>query len=323
METTAVLFTNARHVRRHITRALASAGFIVKSVVNRDELGAALTQGPDMCIIDADEARDDVSWSMDEMFARYPDIICLLISHDHENQYILQLVSKKNLNNIIAKHGGLTASSELIDENELIVTCNKLIRRDIFGLEKYLATWGIKIFERKVTSTDDKRDALTQLEQFVDSIDCYGVIKNAVLLVADELMMNAMYNAPRTPDGKPKYDVKDRRESLQLEPHEQITLRYACDGRNVALSVTDQFGSLHRDVIIKYLQQCFLGEPAQIEDKQGGAGVGLFMVFNSITQLTFNIHAGVATEVIAMFYVRSGARVFKASGRSLNMFILT
>jgi hypothetical protein len=46
------------------------------------------------------------------------------------------------------------------------------------------------------------------------------------------------------------------------------------------------------------------------------------MVFNSITQLTFNIQAGVSTEVIAMFYARSGARAFKASGRSLNIFVL-
>ena len=46
------------------------------------------------------------------------------------------------------------------------------------------------------------------------------------------------------------------------------------------------------------------------------------MVFSSITQLTFNIQANTATEVIAMFYVRRGARAFRASGRSLNIFLL-
>jgi len=46
------------------------------------------------------------------------------------------------------------------------------------------------------------------------------------------------------------------------------------------------------------------------------------MVFNSITQLCFNIDQGKRTEVIALFYVRGGARAFKLSGRSLNIFVL-
>ena len=59
-----------------------------------------------------------------------------------------------------------------------------------------------------------------------------------------------------------------------------------------------------------------------MEDKDGGAGLGLFMVLNSITQLTFNIEQGKRTEAIASFYIRSGARAFKSSGRSLNLFMV-
>ncbi len=133
--------------------------------------------------------------------------------------------------------------------------------------------------------------------------------------------MNAIFNAPRKPDGSAKY-VDMNREQLSLEPQEHATLRFACDGRYVALSVTDPFGSLDRDVIVKYLQRCFSEGPAEMEEKEAGAGLGLFMVFNSITQLTFNIHIGHATEVVALFYIRSGARAFRASGRSLNIFAL-
>jgi hypothetical protein len=162
---------------------------------------------------------------------------------------------------------------------------------------------------------------ISELEDFLDEIDCYGAIKNAVLLVADELIMNAIFNAPRDESGQPKYTHRHR-DRLELEPHERVFFRFACDGRNVALSVSDQFGSLDREVIVKYLERCFSGGPAEMEEKRAGAGLGLYMVFNSITQLTFNIHSDVSTEVIALFYVRSGARAFKASGRSLNIFVL-
>jgi hypothetical protein len=288
----------------------------------RDEIIHQLSSPWDMCIIDADGQEDDIRWLLGELYDNHKDTISLIVSNDHENAFFRELLSSLNLNNIIAKHGGVSASSEMIDETELMVTCQKLFHHDIFGIEKYLATWAIKIYEHEVTSTEDKRSLISELENYLDLIDCYGAIKNAVLLVADELIMNAIFNAPRDAQGHPKYRDVDRHRPLKLEPHERVKFRYACDGRYIAMSVADQFGSLDRDVILKYLQRCFSGGPAEMEEKKAGAGLGLYMVFNSITQLTFNIQAGVSTEVIAMFYARSGARAFKASGRSLNIFVL-
>jgi len=303
---------------------MASAGFeVFHCQLDRAALSEALNnQKFDMCLVDADDQHDVVRWLLEELYTKFPDTISLLLAHDDANEFILELLRGKNLNNLIAKHGGVAASSELIDENELIVTCQKLFLRDIFGIEKYLTTWGIKRFEHQITSADDKQRAIQDLEKFLTNIDCYGAIVNAVLLVADELLMNAIFNAPRTPDGKSKYVNVDRRERIKLDPSEYVNFCYACDGKNIALAVTDQFGSLNREVIVKYLQRCFSREMAGMEEKKAGAGLGLYMVFNSITQLTFNIQADVATEVVAMFYVRSGARAFKASGRSLNIFFL-
>jgi hypothetical protein len=65
-----------------------------------------------------------------------------------------------------------------------------------------------------------------------------------------------------------------------------------------------------------------MGDVAEVEYKKGGAGLGLYMVVHSITQLVFNIQANNATEVIAAFYVRSGLRAFRSSGLSLNLFLL-
>jgi hypothetical protein len=316
-----LLVTSDRNIRRRVTRALASGGVEVRWCPTREEVLTALPDAPEMCIIDADEQEAEVRWLLQLLFEKHADVIPLLVSHDHDNQLLIDLLSNENLNNVVAKHGGVATNSDLIDEAELIVTCQKLFNRDIFGLEKYLPAWGIKIYERTMTSTDEKREVIGQLEEFLDAIDCYGSIKNSVILVADELIMNAVFNAPRTPEGTPKYADTDRRERIVLEPGEHVKFRYACDGRNVLLSVGDQFGSLSRDVIVRYLKRCFSREGAEVEEKRAGAGLGLYMIFNSITQLTFNIRDGVATEAIASFYVRSRARAFRSAGRSLNIFL--
>lgn len=321
-----LVVTDNRNVKRYVTRSLASAGYVSKHCSwDVDQIEALLSPTCDMCILDSNGKRDVVVWLLRHLNENFKDVICLLVSHDLSNGFIGDLLVKENLNNLIAKHGGgrkKSSADDIIDETELIATCQKLFRREIFGLDKYLATWAIKIYDRPICGTGDKAKAVSELEDYLDLIDCYGAIRSSVLLVADELIMNAIYNAPHNELGLPKYIDRDRRYGLELLPAEEAVFRYACDGKYIAISVTDRFGSLARNVILKYLQRSFGSEPAKMEAKKGGAGLGLHMVFRSITQLTFNIEAGISTEVIALFYARRGGKAFRASGRSLNIFIL-
>lgn len=311
-----------RNVQRHINRSLASVGLGVEHCPPRwSEIEAGLGRSPRMCIIDLDGAPQEILRLLETLNRDHAEIIPLLISQTPQSPILKDQLINFSLNNVIAKHGGFR-TGEIIDENELIVTCQKLMQHDIFGVEKYLPTWNVKIHEHEVGCTDDKLVVIDELDEYLDLIDSHRGIKEAVLLVADELLMNAIFNAPRDAQGRPKYDQRDRCRPLSLEPAERARFKYACDGRYIALSVTDRFGSLDRDVILGYLRSSLEGGQAEIQDRTSGAGLGLHMVFSSITQLTFNIQKGVSTEVIALFYARSGTLAFKTSGRSLNIFYL-
>jgi hypothetical protein len=319
-----LVVTSNRNMKRIVMRSLVSAGFnVVVCRPHPEEIEQGLRAHPDMCIVDAGEQREEIQWLIDLLYSKHKDVIALLASEDHDSNLVRESLTTKNLNNLIAKHGGVSAMSERIDESELVVTCQKLLKHDIFGLEKYLTTWGIQINELEITGTDSKPLILNELEDFLDRLDCYKPVKHSVLLVADELVMNAIFNAPLDADGRPRYATLDRSKDLELEPHEHAVLHYACDGRHIALAVKDPFGSLDREVLVRYLQNYFEGGPAAVEEKEAGAGLGLYMVINSITQLTFNIHSGIATEVIAMFYVHGGSLAFQSSGRSLNLFYIS
>lgn len=316
------LVTGSRNLRRFVQRSLASAGYKPRHVEwDRDSVEQELASGLDMLLIDVDSSEGDINWLLEHMAARHPSTISLLMSRDFHSPVIKGLLDNPGFNNLVAKHGGLT-TSEIIDETELIVTTEKLFRRDIFGIDKYIPPSAIRVYERAIHGTEDKKAALAALAMFLEEIDCFGAVRPSVMLVADELLMNAMFNAPIGPDGSAKYAGRDRRLPLELEEDEVVQFSYACDGKNIALGVRDGFGSLDREIIVRYLKQSFERGPGVMEEKRSGAGLGLFMVFNSITQLTFNIELGVTTEVLAMFFARKGAKGMHSSGRSLHIFLI-
>jgi len=309
-----------RHILRLLARSLTPAGWQLEpSSFAQKGLADKLSSGYTMCIVDADGPADGVYSMLDRLYTAHEDMVCLLLSLDTNSEFVRNLLATKPLNNLVAKHGGIS-TQERIDETELIVTCQKLYARDIFGLEKYITTWGVQIHDHVVRNTADKRNAIRSLQAYLQALDSFTSIDSAVVWVADELLMNAMFDAPRDEHGNAKYINRDRGH-LELEPNEAVTLRYCCDGRYFALSVTDPFGSLDRGVMLKYLNRCLGGDVA-MEERQAGAGLGLYIVFNSITQLAFNIEPGKATEVVALFYIRSGPRAFNQSGKSLNIFIV-
>jgi hypothetical protein len=89
------------------------------------------------------------------------------------------------------------------------------------------------------------------------------------------------------------------------------------------MSVNDSFGALDRKMLLGYIGSSLRNEKGQVSTKSegGGAGLGLHLVVNSITQLVFNVDVGKRTEVIASFFIRNGIRGFRASGQSLNLFM--
>jgi hypothetical protein len=201
------------------------------------------------------------------------------------------------------------------------VTCEKLISGDIFGLERYLSLRELDIREHVLDHAGKRQDVIERFDSFLEAIDCYKGLRAVILTVADELLMNAIFSAPRDAEGRPKYDHRERSDRFPLEPHEAVTFRFGCDGRNVVMSVADRFGSLDRDLLLEYLGSGLRQEKGKVAMKSSSAGLGLHLVINSITQLVFNVEVGKKTEVIASFFVRNGIRGFRASGQSLNLFI--
>jgi hypothetical protein len=209
----------------------------------------------------------------------------------------------------------LFCHDERFDDDEFIATATKALRGEVFGLQKYFP-WGVTTFSMVVKSYQDKMKAIEILLGYASLAGCRGAVRDRIQLVCDELMMNGLYHAPVDKHGKELYAGKTVKELAHVPEVPPIEVRYGCSGRYFGVAVRDGGGSLNRARILEYLERA---RNAQIEDKNGGAGLGLIAVLRSVSKLVFNLDPGNSTEVIALFDMELFAKG-KIGARSLHIF---
>lgn len=196
--------------------------------------------------------------------------------------------------------------------DELVVTAQKLVRRDLFGVEKYLL-WGTELVATRLTRASQRSHIVADVAEQVRRRGQSPRIASTAMLVTDELLSNAVHNAPVDTAGIHYRAELPRDTELVLDDRHQVGLRWGCDGRYLAIEVTDGFGSLPRETILRALVQ------HPIRDG-GGAGMGIALVYRSCDQLVFNLAPGARTQAIALIDVRypHGERV---PASSYNVFV--
>jgi CheY-like chemotaxis protein len=322
---TILVMTSHRQTRRQIARALGSGGLQVHFAEQPDTFrGVHGEVHPDLVILDCDSStppgvEQTIHWICRE--PKHAPVVLLSVGADKAS--LLELVQRHDVANLVAKHGAIRAVYPVLDERELLVTVEKVIRRNIFGLDKYVASWGVVLHRDLITSTADKFPFLSKFEKYITDLDAPVSVIPQIVTVAEELILNAVVHAPVKADGTPKYEELGPQANLALEPNEFVEVVYGCDGQRLMLSVSDNFGKLAKRTLYNYLSRGFEAPRIEAESKPGGAGLGLSLSFRSIHQLVFNIQDQLRTEVIAGWYLRvSTASEFRQVGKSLNLFWL-
>lgn len=183
-----------------------------------------------------------------------------------------------------------------------------------------LSWMGEERLERREVSSNKDRDRL--LDELGDHLTERGVshlAAEAALAVADELIINAVYNAPVDDQGRHLYRHRDRRESVQLSDAESASFFFEATDEHVTVGIRDPFGSLREETVRQYLLRAARGGQAQIEAKEGGAGLGLYVIFRNAHKLFITISPGAYTELVVVFNVKGGRRSFLTRNKSLHM----
>jgi CRP-like cAMP-binding protein len=197
--------------------------------------------------------------------------------------------------NIVSRH----PEDRTFTVKSVATTVSKLISKDLFGLEKYMI-WGVEVQSRPVTRSQDRADLIAEMESHLKKVGVRSTITERAATVAEELLMNAIYDAPQR-EGKHLYNHLPRTEHVELQKGEQGEFRYACDGMLAAISVSDPFGGFPMTTLLGYLERNYMGQADPQAHGKGGAGRGLHQIVENSDLVVFNVQRNLRTEVIALF----------------------
>lgn len=250
-----------------------------------------------------------------------------LTAHGNSAQRLLALTRSKTGEELKALFSDLPLTNFVVvredgtfDTVELMVTVAKILTGDIFGLRQYL---GGDVTERMLAlrSSTEKDDAVAMAETCALEAGCNARVARNVAIVTDELVTNALYNAPVDDEARHIFAAVDRRTPVSMPDDRVVVVRFAWDNRTFGLSTEDAYGSLDWQKVLAYMRKCFAGGDAQIDEKEGGAGIGLYMVFNMVNRFVVNISPGRRSEALGFVTISASYKRVLGEGHSFNLFV--
>lgn len=204
--------------------------------------------------------------------------------------------------------------------HDLRTTIQKLVTNDIFGISKYL-TPNTQIQTSVITSSNDREPNNRAVMDYASSHNLGQHTCRSIFGITEELLMNAIYDAP-VAGGRSRYSELPRSTSIDLEESEFSALKYGFDGSIFAVSVTDPFGAFRRDKLFQYVKKVLLRRDSDhlIDNKKGGAGLGIFKILYSSHGFVCNIKMGSKTEIVALIDTHHTLRDFSKMTRSIHYF---
>ncbi len=205
-------------------------------------------------------------------------------------QEFTKLLNDVRINHIISR--------EEIDRG-VFVTAQKLLSGDIFGIERYLPE-GTPVHYCRLNDFAGRGKAIDTVLDFAKESKIRSRLREGIGQVCEELLMNALYDAPVDEAGVQVFaeiDPHDRVETCSPRP---VSIRYAATETQFAIAVRDRYGRLAKNTIIAYINKCLTSDN-QIDRKAYGAGLGLYIVANAAASYVVNVAYDIATEVICTF----------------------
>lgn len=185
-------------------------------------------------------------------------------------------------------------------DRDLGITSEKLASGDLFGLEKYVAR-GVRVFERAVHGDTSKRRAMDEVGAWAESVGARRPTLHRLASVVDELLMNALREAP---SGRERGAM----------------LRWGSDERALVISVSDDLGRLQQRDVIDHVRRARHDRGRPNPASEGGAGLGLYLVLANVAALVVNVAPGTKTEIVCLFDLSRGVRPSVRGVRSLHVF---
>ncbi len=176
-----------------------------------------------------------------------------------------------------------------------------LLERLVSGPDM-LGTYGVGRVARLAKAS--KREArFERIEEFFATHGLSARSIASIKEVAEELVMNALYDAPYEA-GYFKQPVP-RTTEVALPADRACEISYGIEGESAFVRLRDTFGALSRTRLVDVLTRCNT-DAVKLDESRGGAGLGLWRVFSTASTLSITVVPGQLTDIIVEFSIKDG-----------------
>jgi len=202
---------------------------------------------------------------------------------------------------------------------QVLSTVRRLIYQyNLRGLSHILG-WSARIHEVYVPSSKDMHRLTTWVPEFCEALGAPPKVREAFAELGHELLMNAIYDAPVDAGGNHLY-AQDRKQEVNLEKDQFPLFSIGTNGDLLGISVRDPFGGLKRKHIFSGLDRA-LSQKGQIDTEGGGAGLGMFYIYNHGFASFFSVKEGEYSEVSVVYDLTMNRRDFSTLPKSVHYFL--
>lgn len=186
-----------------------------------------------------------------------------------------------------------------------------------FGLNTLMKP-GTKIQKIVLQKSGQKQEAVEAVRNFLVAAKYQSRMATVIANAVDELLMNAIFDAPIDDLGKQLYASAPRTTHIDLIGKHAVEMQVSFDGTYVGITAIDQFGSLDKSKLLTHISKIYTQEEYKVRSSVAGAGIGLATVFRSGGSFFFVSEGGTRTEVTVFFKRTDNFREFKDQFRFLS-----
>ncbi len=222
----------------------------------------------------------------------------LILSHSDKLGILATVSGQEEMNRILKETGachffGMSGTHTFQD---IVNFLNARIENRFWTAETFIEPPVTAKSHFRFESSENLEQQITRALEPHDLLSTFEGFKPILEKILNETLTNALFNAPVDSDGSPVHRARNRKEVVLADPDKIPTLDIIEDADKIILTVRDFYGSLTKKVIDHYLTH------GQVAEKEGGAGVGLFLILRDAHKLVINIEPGKMTEFIIVLH---------------------
>jgi len=179
----------------------------------------------------------------------------------------------------------------------------------------------LTLFSAQFSRAVEKSKIMRQVEGVLQTKVKSSSLLGEAITVTDELVTNAIFNAPFT--DLENLHPGESRENLSVAMTEghHGELFLGTDGERLVIGCRDPYGSLNAKELTERITNCYTqGVAATMNlSGRGGAGIGSFMIFNSSASYHLAVGIGKITMVCATLLLKGSGRTRAEAPKSLHI----